>query len=61
LYRKYTHKKRREEKTKTKPLTIKHHTLGLVSAQKKQIMLVLVFGFAGFWFYWPIIPDITPV
>ena len=57
-----THTQKEEKKRRRKnPLTIKHHTLGLVSAQKKQIMLVLVFGFAGFWFYWPIIPDITPV
>jgi len=32
-YRKYTHKKE-EKKKKKKPLTIKHHTLGLVCAQK---------------------------
>ena len=32
-YREYTHKKE-EKKKKKKPLTIKHHTLGLVSAQK---------------------------
>jgi len=45
LYRS-THTKKEEKKTKTKPLTIKHHTLGLVSAQKTNNA-----GF-GFWFCW---------